>query len=173
MSSSDAMMQCCVCGVLLKDPSQQWRDCQCPAHLSYMLTSAGACLDHMCTILQVPWCFHCMQLDPTGFQQELSLQADTELGFARSIADSGVTLDGMETDLRLMLHSGFSRRVCLCFRMTCTLAHDLAADSQCVQFSCFHNGVHRPNVELVVVYMAHRLLEVYVWHSAAKSSKHL
>ena len=86
MSSSDAMMQCCVCGILLKDPSQQWRDCQCPAHLSYMLTSAGACLDHMCTILQVPWCFHCMQLDPTGFRQELSLQADTELGFARSIA---------------------------------------------------------------------------------------
>ena len=27
-----------------------------------------------------------MQLDPTGFRQELSLQADTELGFARSIA---------------------------------------------------------------------------------------
>ena len=72
-----------------------------------------------------------------------------------------------------MLHSGFSRHVCLCFLMTCSLAQDLAANSQYVQFSCFHNGVHRPNVELVVAYMAHRLLKVHVWHSAAKLPEHL
>ena len=39
----------------------------------------------MCTVLQVPWCFHCVKLDPPGFQQEMSLLADTELTKASSI----------------------------------------------------------------------------------------
>ena len=38
----------------------------------------------MCTVLQVPWCFHCMKLGPPGFQQEMSLLADTELTKASS-----------------------------------------------------------------------------------------
>jgi hypothetical protein len=80
--SLEERMNCCVCGYLHDDPLQQWRVCECPAHVSYLLTSAGACVEHMCSVSKVSWCFRCMQFDPTGFLRVFALLGDTELAQA-------------------------------------------------------------------------------------------